>query len=582
MRKQLSTLALGLLSGLAVGQGNVVVQVLSPAPIANSYANAFAVAASGWGVADLTIPENAVLGQLVMAYDGSAADSLACESIVNQAEVAGNIAVIYRGSCTFGQKALNAQEAGALAVLLISNGDDLNINMQGGDFGPQVTIPVAMISQSSGAVIRPVVDVEPVSAFIGNNFGAFPNNLNLDELDIFLPHGLGIPSLVATNASEFQVPLGSFVRNFGNEAQNTARLRVRITQNGNEVYNQVSNDVELQPGDSVFVTLPQFTQSSYTGVYNITYSVESDVTDDFPNDNSLTIPLSFGELISYAPLDPVTLLPSSDGSVIPATFTETFSSCLVYSNPNASRLAVTGLYFTGRTPTDVVAPLDSALTGMLVSTSAFLWSGTLENAFTLPIAGSLATLYNGSYNYDSDRQNEPVFIPFPAAIVLENNERYLFCAETADPLLRHGWSNAVDYQLTSDPDLGVDDQPTTMLRNSVDGWFNGFGNATGTPSLAVRTIAANSIGINELDRVELTPFPNPAQDILRIPMKGFDGAAMLRIFNATGAVVSEQKVAVGGNETMVVDLSNVANGTYMFHVDFENGQRSDFRVVVTK
>ncbi|HRF81458.1 MAG TPA: T9SS type A sorting domain-containing protein, partial [Flavobacteriales bacterium] len=126
------------------------------------------------------------------------------------------------------------------------------------------------------------------------------------------------------------------------------------------------------------------------------------------------------------------------------------------------------------------------------------------------------------------------------------------------------------------------DQPTTMLRNSVDGWFNGFGNATGTPSLAVRTIAANSIGINELDRVELTPFPNPAQDILRIPMKGFDGAAMLRIFNATGAVVSEQKVAVGGNETMVVDLSNVANGTYMFHVDFENGQRSDFRVVVTK
>lgn len=65
-------------------------------------------------------------------------------------------------------------------------------------------------------------------------------------------------------------------------------------------------------------------------------------------------------------------------------------------------------------------------------------------------------------------------------------------------------------------------------------------------------------------------------------MKGQTGAAALRIFSLDGQLVSEQKVAVGGNETIVVDLTGMSAGTYQFHMDFENGQRSDFRVVVTK
>lgn len=581
MRKQLFTAAFGLLSTLAFGQGNVVVQVLSPGSIADSYSNAIAVAASGWSVPDLTLPENAVTDELVLAYDGTAADSLACEALVNGEAVNGRIAVIYRGSCNFSLKALNAQNAGARAVLLISNGDDLNINMQGGDFGMDVTIPVAMISQSSGAIIRPVIEAETVTALIGNNFGAFPNNLNIDGFDLLAPSALAVPSLVAADASEYQVSLGGFVHNFGSAEQTSARLRAVVTQDGTEVYNEVSESVTIAPGDSVLIQLPQFTQSAYSGEYEITYSAESDVEDEFGNDNSYTIPLLFGDLLSYVPVDAATNLPLADLTVAPATFEGLFRTCIAFSDTNASRLAVTGLHFTGRTPVDIQEPNDSVLTGLLVTSYAFLWTDFLTDAFTIPSDAGLSTLSNGSYSYDSDRQGESIFIPFDDAIVLEDNQRYLFCVETAESFLRHGWNEAVDYTLTSDPTLGVSNEPTSTIRNGAT-WFNGFQGLGGSPALAVKTIAANSIGINEQDRVELTPFPNPAQNVLRVPMKGFDGAAMLRIFNTTGAVVSEQKVAVGGNETMVVDLTNVANGTYMFHVDFENGKRSDFRVVVTK
>jgi hypothetical protein len=581
MRKQLCTAALGLISSLVFGQGNVVVQVLSPASIADSYSNAYAVAASGWSVPDLTLPENSVQDELVLAFDGSAADSLGCEPLVNGEAVNGRIAVIYRGECNFSLKALNAQNAGARAVLLISNGDDLNINMQGGDFGTQVNIPVAMISQSSGAIIRPVIEAETVIALIGNNFGAFPNNLNVDGFGLFAPSALAVPSLVAADASEYQVAMGGFVYNFGSAEQTSARLRGVVTQNGIEVYNEVSENVTIAPGDSVLVTLPQFTQSSYSGEYEITYTAESDEIEEFDNDNEYSFPLLFGDLLSYVPVDPATNLPIAEITVAPATFEGLFRTCIAFSDTNASRLAVTGLHFAGRTPVDVVEPNDSVLTGLLVTSYAFLWTDLLSDAFTIPSDAGLSTLTNGSYSYDSDRQGESIYIPFDDAVVLEDNQRYLFCVETAESFLRHGWNETIDYALTSDPTLGVSDEPTSTIRNGAT-WFNGFTGLGGSPALALKTIAANSIGINEQDRVELTPFPNPAQNVLRIPMKGFDGAAMLRIFNTTGAVVSEQKVAVGGNETMVVDLTNVANGTYLFHVDFENGKRSDFRVVVTK
>ena len=490
---------------------------------------------------------------------------------------AGKIAVIYRGSCNFSLKALNAQNEGALAVLLISNGDDLAINMQGGDYGLDVTIPVAMISQTNGAQIRAVLDNEPVTAFIGNNFGAFPNNLSVDGFDFLVPAAAALPRALAANPGEFFVSLGGFVHNFGSADQGTVRLRAVVSQEGTEIYNEVAEVSSLAPGDSVFISLPDLNQDMWDGTYEITYSAESDVEDEFTDDNTYTIPMHFSEVLSYAPVDPATNMPITQISVVPAEFEGPFRTCISMSNPNLGRLSVTGMYFAGRTPTDQAEPLDSALTGRLVATYAYLWTDVIANAYTIPTDGGLATLDNGSYIYEEDLQGESVFIPFSEPIELANGQRYLFCTETYESTFRHAWNEDVDYAVNADYSI----EPTSVIRDGAT-WFNGFNGLGGAPAIAVGTVVTTSIGIDEQDRVELTPYPNPTRDQLRIPMKGFTGAAALRIFSLDGQLVSEQKVATGGDQSMVVDLTNMSAGTYQFHIDFENGQRSDFRVVVTK
>ena len=76
-----------------------------------------------------------------------------CEPVTNSGDLAGKIALIRRGVCEFGFKALVAQNAGAIAVVVINNVEGAPIVMAGGDFGDQVTIPVLMVSDVTGAAI---------------------------------------------------------------------------------------------------------------------------------------------------------------------------------------------------------------------------------------------------------------------------------------------------------------------------------------------------------------------------------------------------------------------------------------------
>ena len=72
--------------------------------------------------------------------------------------LAGAIALIDRGTCEFGLKALNAQNAGAAAVIIANNqGGDQIIVMGPGAVGKKVRIPADMISQNDGAAAKALV-----------------------------------------------------------------------------------------------------------------------------------------------------------------------------------------------------------------------------------------------------------------------------------------------------------------------------------------------------------------------------------------------------------------------------------------
>ena len=98
-----------------------------------------------------------VSGDVVRITDDTAPTSDGCEAAVNGAELAGKIAIIDRGACNFTQKAKNAQDAGAIAVLVVNNsGTDEPAPMGGSD--DDVKVPSMGLSLNDGAKIYAKLD----------------------------------------------------------------------------------------------------------------------------------------------------------------------------------------------------------------------------------------------------------------------------------------------------------------------------------------------------------------------------------------------------------------------------------------
>jgi large repetitive protein len=87
---------------------------------------------------------------LVLAVAGSGQPSEACAPLVNN--VAGNVVLVDRGSCTFVAKAANVQAAGGVGMLLANQVPGLPPSMGGVD--PAVTIPSLGISLGDGAALK--------------------------------------------------------------------------------------------------------------------------------------------------------------------------------------------------------------------------------------------------------------------------------------------------------------------------------------------------------------------------------------------------------------------------------------------
>lgn len=120
-------------------------RINSPAGIAGSYQ----AGAAAFGAA---LTDAGVTGDVVLVADPVAPTSDGCETpYTNAAALAGKIALLDRGLCTFVIKAQNAQAAGAIALLIANN--TTGIQPPGGS-DPSITIPVIGISQAEGNAIK--------------------------------------------------------------------------------------------------------------------------------------------------------------------------------------------------------------------------------------------------------------------------------------------------------------------------------------------------------------------------------------------------------------------------------------------
>lgn len=553
----------------------VVLTVQQPGSLAGTYTVTWVAPADGWDlVPDPLDPANAVTDTLVIVDDDSGADSLGCADLVNGAEVNGQIAVIYRGACEFGAKALNAQEAGARAVLIVNNQPGAAVAMGAGAVGAQVTIPVAMITLTDGAAFNASINSGvPVVAFLGSIINLNQNDVGFFKEDVLRPTYAARPWPISVDGSMFNFRIGLWLTGFGSQSQSNVTVTADVTQAGSSVFAVTSDPVAVgSGGDSVWVDLGTVALPSYNGFYTLTYTAEiTGITDELLSNNSYTTTFDVNNLIGYAPMDENTHLPVAGGHVQPGDPQGDFGLCVHFQDPNASLIDAAGLYFSlavGLTPQSII--------GEFVQIDVHEWTDEFVGLSDAPAAPTLNNIYTGEYTFLEEIPGQLVYHEFPGGVELQDNMRYLFCVTTPNQNLRLGYNTGVDYSLTQDT---VDNVITCVMDGSsfFPGGFIGGGAAT----ISILTAPAGSIGVDEAEQATGTAFPNPASHELRIPLTAFSGAADLQVFNAAGAIVSTQRTNATGSQ-LIVDVTSIAPGNYTFVVTPEKGAPLSFKAVVSR
>jgi hypothetical protein len=233
-------------------------------------------------------------------------DSFACTPPTN--DMTGKIALIWRGpiptgSCEFGWKALEAQNKGAIACIIVNHSPGGPVGMGAGAVGAQVTIPVFMISMEDGAVIsnRMVLgDTVKVSITIWgsgktHDLAVLPNG-------IATSHAFAIPkSQMGTNNGNPQAYKGydgAFLANFGSSNETGIKLNSLLTFTP-----EGSTTPQTVRADSVsFASFPVLdsivaigmnnsydvhpTGASQKGRFDLKYTLKANAADEFLANNT--------------------------------------------------------------------------------------------------------------------------------------------------------------------------------------------------------------------------------------------------------------------------------------------------------
>ncbi len=144
-----------------------------------------------------------VTADLQLVNDGTALPTEGCNAI---ASVAGKIAVIRRGTCPFVDKIQNAQDAGAVAVIVINHNNPTNdpayvpyVNMAG-EANPPFTIPSVFMNFDDGELLIAAMQNETVNVTLQGP-SPFMLDGSLDNMIVAHEYGHGISNRLTGGAN---------------------------------------------------------------------------------------------------------------------------------------------------------------------------------------------------------------------------------------------------------------------------------------------------------------------------------------------------------------------------------------------
>lgn len=541
-----------------------------------------------WGVTspDFNIPGNYIIAELAMVEDGTPGlnpqgnpiSQEGCNTLTN--DLTGKIAVVYRNTCSFVQKFTNAQNAGAVAVIVI-NREDALIGMLGTG-GTGVTIPGVAVSSVTGQILTDAMAMGPVTMFIGNKLEAFTNDVRSSIATALIPKSSATPIALSLNGTENSFDLGLRLYNDGTAAKGDIYVSANIDGPGGNVYSEtvgpislagaaggVIDSIDIYPGETFAFTT--FAPADYDlGKYTLTYDITHGTPDDFPSDNMITSNLFITEdLFAYGRVDEGTMMPIQNAGYRSSGATSTFSQCITLADPNLSRYSVEGIYFSASL---AAAAPNPDLTGEQVDVYLYSWDDAFVDLNSATM-NSINFVDYIDYYYPSDLQNETVYAAFSMPVTVSDNQRYLACVQTFNPDLYFGFDTRTDYTWNGETYL----QP--MMQVETDGTYYaiGFGHDI-VPAMGVKLFPETTLTLTEDKLPAGSAYPNPATDKVIIKVEGGEGAAQLMITDVAGRTAFKGDVTLVNGRTEV-NTNNLEAGVYVFNVTLSNGLTSTFNVV---
>ncbi|MFN8280084.1 MAG: PA domain-containing protein [Saprospiraceae bacterium] len=227
--------------------------------------------------------------------------NIGCTALTNKSAIAGKFCVIDRLTCSFDVKCLNAQDAGAIACVILnhnlSNAGGPPFRMANGNVGAQVTIPCVMLGYEDGLALKAAMKAGTVNMTIG----AFDKEKvdlaitrtvcdgSFSQPRVIHPTYGAVPANQVRAAGDLSFVNGGFGTNVGTENQSTAKIQCVVKNGSTEIYNKSSAsfqlDVDSTSGDLI-------DEMDYNGLamgkYDFTYHVGTDVAEKFGVDNDYT------------------------------------------------------------------------------------------------------------------------------------------------------------------------------------------------------------------------------------------------------------------------------------------------------
>ncbi|MBK7232121.1 MAG: T9SS type A sorting domain-containing protein [Saprospiraceae bacterium] len=554
----------------------------------------------------------------------------ACTPLTNGAAISGKIALIDRGTCNFDQKCLNAQNAGAVAVIVMNHNDQANRGgtafVMGGAtpaIADQVTIPCVMISYADGVKLKAactdgdIINITLGSvnkqdrdvSIYGRTTTILSNGSTFTQPIVFNPQYGAIPSKEIKNDGDFSFIPGAYFKNDGNLTLNNLDLSVTIKRGATDIYHDETNEnISLEP-DSISALLNNTFEFSSVdtngriGAYNISYNIGNEEADDIDIDNthSTTIQIT-NNLLSKCRLDVNTKIPQigsfvwggQDGYreiMVPLNIRNGKGAVLdsIFSYVQAAAGTLAGSYFEGRVykftdingdgiitsdELELVALGFNSFAPTFTGTSAILRLGleSLVGSSTIYTIEEDNTLFFATIRYEGGSGG--MFFGYDMDF---HQESYFLLKESLGQLEITDYpylSSATKDATTDGPDMSA--AGLFFVDANGSGAFDTLETAFFTPSIVLQITYPEEVNTKDISGdldVQLELSPVPARDVL-VASFSLDEASKVnyQIIAANGNLVLNQydKVAAKDFRT-TFNVSGLAAGTYFLKINTDKG-----------